>query len=212
MRKPVNRHPIRTLAAVAAAALLTLAGCASRKGEPTTQFDFGPAGPGAVAQGQAAAALGPLVVADVTGSAALDNERILYRLSYADAQQARSYANSRWAASPLSLLTQRFKTRLGQAGAKTLSETDASSGIPILRIDVDEFVQDFANTAESSGRVAVRASLFRGHTLVDQRTFSHSSPANSADAAGGARALAASTDAIAADVASWLATQDLRTR
>ena len=204
----MNRHLPRFLFPALTAAVLTLAGCASHKGEPITQFDFGPA-----PQLQAASrALGPLVVADVTGSAALDNERILYRLSYADALQARSYANSRWTASPLAMLTQRFKTRLAQAGAKTLSETDATNGVPILRIDVDDFVQDFANTADSAGRVAVRASLFRGHTLVDQRAFAHTARATSADAAGGARALAASTDAVAADIAAWLGTLDLAPR
>jgi cholesterol transport system auxiliary component len=195
--------PTRARAAAVLAALLLMAGCASHKSDPATQFDFGPA----PATGQAAqAALGPIVVADVTGSGALDNERIVYRLSYADAQQARTYANSRWSATPLQMLTQRFKTRLAQAGAKPLSETDATSGVPILRIDVDDFVHDFASPTDSSGRVAVRASLFRGHTLVDQRAFSRATPAMGADAAGGARALAASTDAVATDVAAWLAT------
>jgi cholesterol transport system auxiliary component len=147
-----------------------------------------------------------VVVTDVTGSSALDSERMFYRLSYADPLQARTYANSRWTASPLQLLTQRFKTRLAQAGARVLSETDASIGIPLLRIDVDEFVQDFGGVSQSTGIVAVRASVFQGHTLVDQRSFRQAVPATSADAAGGARALAASTDAIAADIVTWLST------
>jgi cholesterol transport system auxiliary component len=199
-------HPIRFI--LAAALALILSGCASQKGQPTTQFDFGPAAP-AAAQAPAAlapGALGPVVVTDVTGSSALDNERMFYRLTYADPLQARTYANSRWTANPLQLLTQRFKTRLAQAGARVLSETDASIGIPLLRIDVDEFVQDFGGVSQSTGVVAVRASVFQGHTLVDQRSFRQAVPATSADAAGGARALAASTDAIAADIVTWLGT------
>lgn len=194
-------HPSRLLAAAACAFILT--GCAAQKGQPTTQFDFGPAAPAASAT-QAPGALGPVVVTDVTGSSALDNERMFYRLSYADPLQARTYANSRWTATPLQLLTQRFKTRLAQAGARVLSETDAASGIPLLRIDVDEFMQDFGGVSQSSGIVAVRASVFRGHTLVDQRSFRQAVTATSADAAGGARALAASTDAVAADIVAWL--------
>lgn len=208
MRATVTFFPPRFL--MTAACALALAGCASHKGEPATTFDFGPALP--MTATPAAGPLGTLVVADVTGSSALDNERIPYRLSYADAQQARTYANSRWSATPLQLLTQRIKTRLGQAGAKVLSATDAASGPPILRVDVDDFVQDFSGAAQSSGRVAVRASVFQGHTLVDQKTFARATTAASADAAGGARALAASTDAVATDIAAWLGTLDLARR
>lgn len=211
MRNSVT--PISTRILTAAACALLFAGCASQKGAPTAQFDFGPALP--AAQGgapAAAAAIGAVVVTDVTGSSALDSERMYYRLSYADPMQARTYAHSRWTANPLQMMTQRIKTRIGQAGAKVLSETDASLGIPLLRIDVDEFVHDFASAGQSSGQVAVRASVFKGHTLLDQKTFVHTTPAPSADAAGGARALAASTDAIAADVVAWLGTLNLNRR
>jgi cholesterol transport system auxiliary component len=213
MRNPVTLLPHRlvALAALTSAALL-MAGCASQKGEPNTQFDFGPAMPAQAPQAQAAAAPLAIVVTDVTGSSALDNERMFYRLSYADALQARSYANSRWTANPLQMMTQRLKTRIAQSGAKVLSETDASSGIPILRIDVDEFMHNFRGVAQSEGQVALRASVFQGHALVDQRSFARTTAAGSADAAGGARALAASTDAIAADIVAWLGTLNLNRR
>jgi cholesterol transport system auxiliary component len=110
------------------------------------------------------------------------------------------------------MMTQRLKTRIAQSGTKVLSETDASNGIPILRVDVDEFVHDFRSAAQSEGQVALRASVFRGHVLVDQRSFARSTAANTPDAAGGARALAASTDAIAADIVAWLGTLDLNRR
>jgi cholesterol transport system auxiliary component len=200
-------HPTRYL--LAAALALTLSACASQKGQPTTQFDFGPATP---TQAAAQGTLGSVVVTDVTGSSALDNERMFYRLSYADPLQARTYANSRWTANPLQLLTQRFKTRLAQAGARVLSETDAATGIPLLRIDVDEFIQDFGGVSQSTGVVAVRASVFQGHILVDQKSFRQAVAAPSADAAGGARALAASTDAVAADIVAWLGTLNLNRR
>lgn len=205
MRNPVTPHPTRYI--IAAALALILSGCASQKSQPTTQFDFGPAAPAhAPSQAPAQGAPGPMVVTDVTGSSALDSERMFYRLSYADPLQARTYANSRWTASPLQLLTQRFKTRLAQSGARVLSETDAATGIPLLRIDVDDFVQDFGGVSQSTGVVAVRASVFQGHVLVDQRSFRQAIVAPSADAAGGARALAASTDAIATDIVAWLGT------
>jgi cholesterol transport system auxiliary component len=180
MRTPVTPHPRLhpisrpTRILIAAICALAIAGCASNKGEPATQFDFGPAAPAVLA--------------------------------------ARTYANSRWSATPLQLLTQRLKTRIGQAGAKVLSETDASSGIPILRVDVDDFVHDFTGANRSAGVVALRASVFKGHALIDQHTFVRRTDAISADAAGGARALASSTDAVAADIAAWLASLDLTRR
>jgi cholesterol transport system auxiliary component len=201
--------PRHAFLALAAAALL--AGCASGSKGPTsnTLYDFGPAATPLVARADTAA-VPAVVVTDVTGNAAYDSERMSYRLNYADPLQARSYANSRWNSTPLQLLTQRFKSRIGQAGLKVLSTTDASSGVPLLRIDLDDFTHTFDSTTSSYGQVVVRVSLFQARTLVDQRTFSHKVPAASADAAGGARALAQATDMVAADMIVWLATQNLR--
>jgi cholesterol transport system auxiliary component len=197
-------------------AATVLAGCASNRGGPSSNatFDFGPVGApaGAVQAAAARPTLPALVVTDVTGPAALDSERMYYRLNYADPTQARTYANSRWSSNPLHMVTQRFKTRLAQSGIKVLSQTDAAAGIPILRIDVDDFVHGFSSASQSEGQLLLRASVFNGNTLVDQKTFSRSTPANSADAAGGARALAATTDAVAADIAAWLATLDVSRR
>jgi cholesterol transport system auxiliary component len=215
MRIPMNAYlphlprPLSAaLAAVLAAALL--AGCSTNKAASTnSSFDFGPAAGTVAPQARPNQGLAALVVSDVTGPAALDSERMYYRLTYANATEARTYAQSRWSSNPLQMVTQRFKTRLSQAGIKVLSTTDAAAGIPILRVDVDDFVHGFSSATQSQGHVLLRASLFDGHTLIDQKTFSRSTPASSADAAGGARALAASTDAVAADIAAWLATLDL---
>jgi cholesterol transport system auxiliary component len=209
MRTTVTAHPLRSLIALAASALL-LAGCASNKAaQESTTYDFGTAGAQQAAP-PSAPAVPALVVMDATGPAALENERMYYRLNYADALQARTYANSRWASSPLQMVTQRFKTRLAQSGMKVLTATDASTGVPLLRVEVDDFVHAFSGVAQSEGQLTLRASLFNDHRLVDQRTFSRSTPAASADAPGGARALAASTDAVAADILAWLATVDTR--
>jgi len=204
--------PPRILGAAALAMSLGLAGCASssKSTANNTQFDFGPLGAPVTQVTQAPIAA--VVVMDVTGSPALENERMLYRLNYADPLQARTYANSRWSANPLILVTQRIKARLAQAGVKVLSATDTMNNVPILRIEVDDFTHAFASAGQSEGQVVLRASVFRGHTLLDQKTISRASPAPSADAAGGVRALAASTDAAAADIAAWLAGIDTRAK
>lgn len=205
MRTTVTRHPHRILGAAALACSLLLAGCASKERAPNTVFDFGPVTPAAAAT-QTTGAPRAIVVMDVTGPSALDTERMFYRLNYADAQQARTYAGSRWSATPLNLITARVKARLAQSGMKVLSATDAASGVPILRIEIDDFVHAFDSASQSQGQLMLRASVFTDHRLVDQRSFVRSAPAASQDAAGGVAALAAGTDLAAADILAWLAT------
>jgi cholesterol transport system auxiliary component len=204
----MTRHLSRLLAATFTVALL--AGCASNKDARDTLFDFGPSAPRAGVNIDAP--LPALVVTDASGSAAYESEHMYYRLNYADPLQARAYANSRWSTNPLEMVTQRLRTRLAQTGVKVLQATDASNGVPVLRVEVDDFVHAFSSASQSEGQVVVRASLLQGHALVDQQTFRRTAASPSADASGGARALAAGTDAVADDIAAWLARLNLPKR
>lgn len=190
-------------ALLAAAMAAALGACAS-KGQPTAQYDFGPL-PAASANANTAAGIGAIIVADVTGPAALDTERMHYRLLYADARQSRPYAYNQWVSTPAQLVTQRMKAHIGLAGAKVLSTTDAAASATVLRMELVDFAQNFDAATSSQGVLSLRASVFRDHRLVDQKTFTRSAPAGSADAAGGARALAEATDAVAAELITWLA-------
>jgi cholesterol transport system auxiliary component len=191
---------------LALAVMAALLGACASKGMPTSQFDFGPLPALSTAAAPASASnIGAIIVADVTGPAALDTERMQYRLLYADARQSKPYAYNQWTSTPTQLLTQRMKARLAQAGVKVLATTDAAASATVLRMEVQDFAQNFDTATASNGVLSLRASVFRSHKLVDQKTFSRSVPAPSADAAGGARALADASDAVAADVLSWLA-------
>jgi len=209
MRTIVNRHTFRFTAAVIACSLL-LAGCGSQERAQNTVYDFGAPSLRPFTPATPPAAPLSIVVMDVTGPSGLDTERMFYRLNYADSQQARTYASSRWSATPVALVTTRIKTRLSQAHMKVLSATDAANGIPILRIEIDDFVHAFQSAGQSEGRIMLRASVFTQHRLVDQRSFERGTPASSQDAAGGAAALAASTDQLSDDIGAWLATLDLQ--
>lgn len=188
-----------------AAAALALGACAS-KGQPTVQYDFGPLPAASTISAPASASnIGAIIVADVSGPAALDSERMQYRLLYADARQSRPFAYNQWTVTPLQLLTQRIKTSLSHGGVKVLSTTDAAASATVLRMEVEDFAQNFDTATSSQGVLRLRASVFRNHRLVDQKTFSSSKPAPTADAAGGARALADASDAVAADLLTWLA-------
>ncbi len=203
MRPAVKRNCIVSLSTLALALALALAGCAAtRSNEPSVLYDFGPLP--AAAGNNAAHSVPVLVVTDAVGPQALDSQSMLYRLLYADPLQARAYANNRWSSTPLQLLTQRLKTRIAQAGIKVLSVTDATTSVLLLRIEVDDFSQNFDTSTQNHGQLVLRASVFLGHKLIDQKTFSAKTASTSADAAGGTRALASAADSVASDIIVWL--------
>ncbi|WP_211442497.1 ABC-type transport auxiliary lipoprotein family protein [Collimonas humicola] len=190
----------RILSALAALALV--AACASKVDAPT-QYDLGLL-PSAAAS--AAPALSAISVADVNTPAWLDNNMMFFRLAYANEQQPRPYASSRWTMPPAQLFQQRLKARMAQAGGAVLAMSDAALNVPLLRIDMDDFTQTFDTPSHSVALLQVRASLFNGRVLLAQKSFSSRAEAPSADAAGAARAFVSANDAVIGDMMAWLAT------
>jgi len=184
-------------------ALGVLSGCA---GTPSAlsdiRYDFGPATPPATSGTMPA-----VKVLDVTAPDPLNSDRLNYRLNYADAHQLASYANSHWTMPPSQLLTQRLRTALSSRGT-VLTGADGVRA-PVLRIDLQEFEQAFDGRDESHGAVTARVTLLQDGKVLGQRTFIARAPASSSDAAGGARALAAASDDLVAQVAAWLGVQAL---
>lgn len=179
------------------------AGCATRS-EPSALYDLGPLRTDHVTSGQAGA-LPPLSMAEINAPAWLDSQLMYFRLSYANRQQTRPYANSRWSMPPAQLFGQRLKARIAQAGGMVLSATDGAAGLPLLRLDVDDMMQNFDAASHSTAQLSLRASVLSGRNLIAQKTFSRQAVAPSADAAGGAAALAAASDALIDDMLFWLA-------
>lgn len=188
---------------------VTLAGCAlTSKPVSADSYDFGPEPLLAAAPAPAAmTALPPLALGDVDTSQAFDGRSVLYRLGYADAQQLRPYAHARWSAPPAQLVRQRLYEILSRR--RTVVNASASNVPLVLRIDLQEFSQQFASPAQSSGVIRLVATLSRitpaGELPVAQRTVEVQRPAPSADAPGGVKALTAATDAAAQELAQWLA-------
>lgn len=196
-----------SIAAAIAVAVALLAGCATSASEQATLYDLGP-----LEQQQAATlpALPPIGIAEIQTPAWLDATRVFFRLNYANSQQLRPYAHARWTMTPAQLLLQRLKARIAQAGGVALSDSHGATNVPVLRIEADDFTQHFDAPRQSQAHVALRASVFRGRTLVAHRSFRQQAPAPSADAAGGARALAAASDAVIADMVTWLGALNLQ--
>ena len=179
-----------------------LAGCASGSSVTTSdnRYDLGaPVVPASTMN------LAPVKVLSVMAPKNLDTDAIIYRLQYADAQQTARYTNSRWTMSPAELLTQRLRGALASRGP-VLSGADPVRA-PILQIDLTDFEQIFDAPGESHGEVSVRATLSQHGQVISQRTFVARAPSRSADAAGGAGALAAASDDLIAQMAAWLNAQ-----
>jgi cholesterol transport system auxiliary component len=169
---------------------------------PLAVHDLGPLP--ATSTATATTPLPSFALGDVTASAFLDNPGMFYRLAYADAQQPHAYAASRWSMPPAQLFEQRLKARFGQAGNPLVSVTDGALNVPLLHCELDEFSQVFDQPGSSKVTVTVRAAVFQNRQLVAQKSFTQQRPAASADAAGGARALAGASDAVIDDITTWL--------
>jgi cholesterol transport system auxiliary component len=192
-----------------------LAGCAGLVDKPVgrTLYDFGPGI--AAAPPAAADSLPPLVLADVDAAGALDGSAVLYRLGYADENQVRPYAQSRWSAPPAQLVRQRLRDYLGRnrvvlnPGEGAALARSGGTAPRVLRVELEEFSQLFDSPAASNGLVRLRATLLEntpgGEKLLSQRSIVMQRPAPTQDAPGGVRALAAAVDAAAQDIAQWLA-------
>jgi cholesterol transport system auxiliary component len=181
-------------------ACMLFSGCTSMKKPQPGLFDLGLAPPAA-----AIPALPPLALADVDTPEWLDSPAIFYRLNYASQHQPRPYANSRWSMPPAQLFAQRLKSRIVQGGGTLLSVSDGAVGVPVLRLEAEEFSQVFSSAGQSDGLVSMRLSVLDGRRLLGQKSFLRRAPAPSADVEGGVAALAAASDAVITDMLQWLA-------
>jgi cholesterol transport system auxiliary component len=197
--------------------MLGLSACGSLPSTPVRAavYDFGP-GPLDTNALKQAVGLPVLALADVeTSGGAIDKLAVLYRLGYVDAQQLRPYAQAQWSMPVAALVQQRLRERLGQQFAIVPAGEAAAmarvQGKPplVLRVTLLEFTHFFASPQESFGLLRLQASLLEntpaGVQVLAQREVLSRQPANTPDAPGGVRALAAATDAAAHALAVWLA-------
>lgn len=181
-----------------------LGGCATQQdSEARALYDLGmlPAAQSAAS----APALPPISVAEVNTPPWLNSRTMFYRLAYANDQQPHPYANSRWSMPPAQLFGQRLKARMGSAGGAVLAASDGVTNVPVLRMEVDDFTHIFNSPGQSIVRINVRASVLNARTLAAHRNFTREVAAPTPDAAGGARAFAGASDAIIAEMMTWLA-------
>lgn len=204
MARPLNRLSSASTVCVLALAFSMLAGCVgTSRPIANVRYDLGP--PPAAPAG--AGSMPAIKVLAVSAPETLASDKLVYRLSYADVQQTASYASSHWAMAPSELLTLRLRNALSQRGT-VLTGADGVSA-PVLKVDLDEFEQVFDSQTQSHGAVTARATLTHHGKVLAQQTFTARAPASSADAAGGAQALAVASDDLVAQISAWLGSQAL---
>lgn len=210
----------RPAAALSASLLaLALAGCQALPTPPKepVRYDLGSA---QVAATDAAAAPRTLVLADIQApwQAEGSSTAMHYRLAYDQPHALFAYSLASWRLPPELLVQERLRQWLSQGGRTVLSAeggripplVDAAGAThpPTLYLALEEFHQSFADAQHSHASVRLRATVTGGQggaeVLLGQRLFVATPPAPSADAAGGAQALATAVDQIAAQLLPWL--------
>lgn len=131
----------------------------------------------------------------------LDAQAMYYRLAYVDKQRLHRYAQARWVGQAGPLVQQRLKQQLGIA---------PGSAPCTLRVELDDFSQSFDSPASSRAEIRGEALLLgKGRAVLGRLPLQLEAPALSADAAGGASALAVATDKMGAAISLWLKQQPL---
>lgn len=186
---------------------LLLAGCtlAPKALPPVSTYDLGPM---PQSEPQASLPIHAIIqTAEISAPVWLDTQAIRYRLAYHDPAQTYAYANSRWAAPPAKLLTERIRQHI--AAYHSRIDNVISNGLPasyLLRIELSEFVQIFGQPHSSQVMIEWRAHLFERTTqsIVAQRNFSLTGSTETADAAGAVKAFIRLSDKLAGELTEWL--------
>lgn len=182
--------------------LLLLSACAST--ETRHSYDFGSKH---IAPSSNQLAALKINLAEIQVPVSLEGSAMLYRLLYDNPQELRSYANSRWSMPPAQLIKQKIIARINQEGGAVSASTDGVAGLPLLKIDLEEFSQHFSTPGSSQVQLRWRASIINNKRLLAQKVFSAQLGSSSADAAGGARAMPLASDQAITELIVWLQTQ-----
>ncbi len=185
--------------------LSVFSGCAigPEKRDAPAAFDLGPQ---RTQPAGAPSVNATLLIPPVAAGPWLDNANIQYRLTYQDASRPDAYAQNRWTTSPALLLTERVRARFAAASRGVVSVQDGAKADYALRLDLEDFSQQFSSAQASTATVRLRASLIDQNTraLHAQRTFS-AERAAAPHAPGAAQSLATASDALIEELVTWAA-------
>jgi ABC-type uncharacterized transport system auxiliary subunit len=178
-----------------------LAGCFSQPRVPEPAlYDLGIAPAGRAVQPVTNAEPAAVRV-QVSARSWLDDTAMHYRLVYSDEMRTHAYAYARWIAPPAEFVAQRLRQRLADSGSAAAYQ---------LEIELEEFVQVFETPTRSFGRVVAHVRVRTSDGRADEATFAEQVAAQTPDAPGGVRALAAATATLVARVVDWISARSDR--
>lgn len=181
----------------------SLAGCAlgPEKRDAPAVFDLAPQRTQPTAKATINATL---QIPPVAASPWLDSTNIPYRLMYQSAGRPDAYAQNRWAMSPALMLTERVRARFAHASRGVLTAQDGARADYTLRIDLEDFSQQFDAAQSSKVTARLRASLIdqNSRALLAQRTFS-AERAAAPNAPGAAQSLAETSESLIDELVAW---------
>lgn len=195
----VGHAALGSLGGIGCALLVSACALGTHSLEPQQVFDFGP--PQVALEGVPSAKT--VVVPAVDTSSRLESSGVAYRLGYAQTNEPKVYANSKWAMPPAELLTRRIRSDLALRMNVIASGTALTDSV--LRVELDEFSQIFDSSERSRGVVQFRATLLRNGKVLGQRSFVADEAAPTPDAQGGVAALSASTGKAVQALGAWVA-------
>ncbi len=168
------------------------------------QYDFGPPPPA----GEPAVRIPfPIVVHSPDAPLWMDGAAIHYRLAYEDPARVHSYAYNRWISSPMRLLGDLLRRKVGSAGVADGGMDGESPPEFVFETHVEEFTQVFDSRQSSHAVVRARVVLSRHgeRQIAAQETFTVEQPAPTADAPGAVEALASASRTLAERIVEWVA-------
>lgn len=195
------------------ACMLMLAGCshvASRQAFPRHYTLTAPTAPLAQSPASGPERNATLQVARMAVAPWLQGTDLYYRLDYLHDNRIAAYAQSDWVAPPARLLESMMQNAIAGGSAWRVvtgpggpTRTDFS-----LHVRLDDFSQSFASPQQSAGALDATATLVdnRDGSAVAQRHFHIRTPAPTADAEGGVKALNQAALQFIAEVERWLRT------
>lgn len=129
-----------------------------------------------------------------------------YRIDYRQPAEREAYSETRWVAEPAEML------RL--ALDRALVPNTGADGKCRLRVELDEFVQEFETARDSHAIIIARPSLIapRSDDIVAQRTLVVREQAPTPDAAGGVIAHRRAAGRLAIEIAGWITSLDSANR
>jgi cholesterol transport system auxiliary component len=146
-----------------------------------------------------------LTVAPVAATPWLDTPNIYYRLAHQETTRPDAYAHHRWTQSPAILLTEHVRARLAAVTRGVATPLDGAKTDYVLRLELEDFSQEFAGEQASRAHARLRATLIDANTraLRAQKTFATERIA-APNAPGAARALSQTAQSLIDELAAWI--------